>query len=58
LVSMMAHEMRLKASKVRRTNLATGPVLATRSTISPPTKNAEYEENGMGIGRTPWSDYR
>lgn len=46
---MIAQETKLNASKVRRTNFATGPVLATRSTISPLTKNAEYEKNGMRI---------
>jgi hypothetical protein len=47
LVRMMAQEIRLKASKVIRTNLATGPVLEIRSRISPPTKKAEYRNNGI-----------
>jgi hypothetical protein len=42
---MMAQEMRLKANKVSRTNLATAPVLERRSRTSPPTKKAEYRRN-------------
>src|ERR1700692_4453095 len=45
LVRIMAQEIRLKASRVNRTNLATAPVLEIRSRISPPTKKAEYERN-------------
>src|ERR1700679_750351 len=47
LVRMIAQEMRLKASKVTRTNLATGPVVVSRSRISPPTKNAGCKDNGI-----------
>src|ERR1700728_282822 len=47
LVRMIAQEMRLKASKVTRTNLATGPVVESRSRISPPTKNAGCKDNGI-----------
>jgi sporulation protein YlmC with PRC-barrel domain len=44
---MMAQEIRLKASNVTRTNLATGPVLESRSRVSPPTKIAGYENRCM-----------
>jgi hypothetical protein len=42
---MMAQDMRLKASNVTRTNLATGPVLESKSRVSPPKKKAEYMKN-------------
>ncbi len=37
---MMAQEITLKASRIRRTALATAPVFETMSRISPPTKIA------------------
>jgi hypothetical protein len=43
--------MRLNASKVRSTNLATAPVLESSSRISPPTRIAAHGNDGMGIKR-------
>jgi hypothetical protein len=50
---MMAHEMRLKASKMSRTNLATAPVLDSRSRMSPPMKSAEYGSRCIWVWKIP-----
>jgi hypothetical protein len=57
-VRMIAQEIRLKASKVSKTNLATAPVLETISRISPPIKSAGYGSSCILVWRIPCADYR
>src|SRR5712672_1884637 len=50
LVRIIAQEIKLKASRVTRTNFATAPVLETSSRISPPTKSANNGESCISLG--------